>query len=194
MGKTHNNVISTIFTILIVLLVLGLLGGVIVWAAREQGLTVYVDYGKNRYDTKSVNTSIGRLDSGLHTFTVGSLTGETVDYNVEILSNENKNFEFAVDGKKIKWSSVDCSNYFVIQKQADGFTLSISENDTVTNVLKTLYSSDDMEIMYYSDMPITDEYFLVKVTTSWGEFIFPFGLFVDTFDCELTLSSDGVVF
>lgn len=197
MSKSRiSNFANIIVTVIVLLLLLGITGGLIAWLAREDGLTVYVDYGEKRYTVNTVNASLETLDASKHEFTVGSLTGEAVDYTVEITVNKKAAFEFISNEKKYKWATVDCSKYFKIDKTDTGFTLSISADTNVTNCLRSVYD----EIQYIQLMPESGEYFVMTVKTSYGSIAMPFGLYVgDTpyisgLNTEITLSTDTIIF
>lgn len=197
MSKARTgNVINTVITIIVSLLLLGVVGGLIAWLARSEGLTVYVEYGEKRYTVNDINNSLGTLNSGEHTFTVGSLSGETVDYAVVISVNRNKNFEFVARDKLYKWTSVDCSQYFGISRTDNGFTLYISETTTVSNFLRSAYG----DFKYTAIMPNTDDYFVMTVKMSHCEMSFPFGIavgdtpYTDEVTAEVRISPDNIMF
>ena len=170
--RSSGTVSNIIVTILLVLLMLGAIGGLAVWLAREDGLTVYVQYGEKRYMTNTVNTSLGELNSGTHEFTVKSLIGESCDYAVEILPNSKVNFDFAVNDKRYKWSAVNCSQFFFIEKKKDGFKITVDDDMTVTSLLRNKYDGD---ILYCTVVDDVAEYFILSVKTSYGTIAMPFG-------------------
>lgn len=191
--RNRNGVTNIIFFVIVVMLLLGVVGALIGWAAREEGLTIFVEYNEKRYTVKSVNTSLGVPDAGTYTFKVGSLTGEKVDYAVSVAANSKMAFRFVAGGQSFKWTDVDCSKLFTINKRDKGFDLVIFDGLELTRFLQSQYSED---LYYINSMPNSGEYFVLTVKTSYGTISFPFGCVVGNVptDSTITLSPTGIVF
>ena len=168
-GGALNAVGKVITYILVVLLVLGIAGMVAYFALRAQGVTYYVEYSGERYVANGDGGSIGFLSGETYDFTVKSLTGGEVNYDVTVQSNYSNNFDFVIDGEYKQFYSTteennDYSAVFGLQKRADGFSLTIPDHFTVEQAVETQYGGDiELQIGYEIDTDLC--YFVITVTS-----------------------------
>ena len=93
--------------ILVVLLVLGIAGGIAYFALRSQGVTFYVEYGGERYIANGDGGSLSLRAGDPHEFSVKSLTGGEVNFDVKVVSNSSNNFAFTCNGKVYQFVSTE---------------------------------------------------------------------------------------
>ena len=155
--------------VLVVLLVLGIAGMVAYFALRAQGVTYYVEYSGERYVANGDGGSLGLVNGETHEFSVKSLTGGEVKYDVTVQSNYSNNFDFVIDGEYKQFYSTtdennDYSAVFGLQKKADGFSLTIPDHFTVEQAVETQYGGD---IELLNGYELSDDlcYFVITVTS-----------------------------
>lgn len=191
-GGVSNAIGKVITHILVVLFVLGIAGGVVYFALHSQGVTFYVEYSGERYFANSDGGSIKLTNSETHNFSVKPLTGGEVNYNVKIVSNGANNILFTTDGEIwYLWNDDtkkdDYSEVFGLQKQSDGFSLTIPDGFTVEKAI---------EIKYGADIELQDElkndlcYFVITVSVEESTVKIPFNFF----DLTITLNPPQIVF
>lgn len=180
--------------ILVVLLVLGIAGMVAYFALRAQGVTYYVEYGGERYVANGDGGSIELLNGATSNFTVKSLTGGEVNFDVTVQSNNSNNFDFVIDGEYKQFYSTtdennDYSTVFGLQKQSDGFSLTLPDHFTVEQAVEMQYGGD---IELLNGYEISDDlcYFVITVTS--GESAI--SLWFTFFDLIVTLDPPQIVF
>ena len=180
--------------ILVVLLVLGIAGMVAYFALRAQGVTYYVEYSGERYVANGDGGSLGLINGETYTFTVKSLTGGEVNYDVTVQSNYSNNFDFVIDGEyKQFYSTTDENNdyaaVFGLQKKADGFSLTIPDHFTVEQAVETQYGGD---IELQNGYEISDDlcYFVITVTSDESTV----SLWFTFSDLTVTLDPPQIVF
>ena len=99
MSKVNGvvNTITKIITwVLVVLLMLGIIGGVAYFALRSQGVTFYVEYGGEKYFAAGEGGSIKLYNLVDNSFSVRSLKGEDVNYDVKVYANSANDFAFRI--------------------------------------------------------------------------------------------------
>ena len=153
--------------ILVVLLVLGIAGMVAYFALRSQGVTYYVEYGGERYFANGDGGSIELLNGKAYEFTVNSLTGGEVNYDVKVVSNSSNNFSFTCNGKIYQFVSTeeannDYSEVFGLEKGADGFSLSFPDGFTVEQVVEEKFGG---EVLFDEELQSDKSYFVISVTS-----------------------------
>lgn len=162
--STKKTVIeSVLFWVLAVLIILAGLGVIAYFAAREQGVTKYVEYNGQRYYGNTDVKSIGRMLGDTYTFRVSALEGGTDNYTVKITPNPANDFTFTVDGQPYAWASKDdYTDLFDVTKESGKFTVSVPETYAMAEILR-LRHNGDVQI----DNVLKDyDYFLLTVTLS----------------------------
>lgn len=195
--STYRKSGNIFVTLIGLLLCIALLGGLILYALKIEDTTVYVNYNDTQYSLTDVDSSLGKLNSGEHTFSVCSLVNDSVDYSVGIVPNSKYNFYYAIDNAKYQFSKTDCSKYFNIQKNNESFTLTIPNEFTLTNFLKETYTP---VVKYAQEMPDANDYFCINVVTSFGTISLPFNVdvgekpYVDGVEMNVTLDRTEIIF
>lgn len=196
MSKANGtiNAIGKIITyILVVLLVLGIAGGIFYFVLRNQGITYYVEYDGEKYLADSDGGSLYLPPSDKpHSFSVKSLTGGEVNFDVKITSNSANNFTFVYGGQPQKFYGTneeqnDYSEVFGLEKSADGFTLSISENFTVEEAVKMKYGGD---IEIQEDLNYKLCYFVITVSVDKTAV----NLWFNFTELKITLNPSQIIF
>ena len=167
--KTATKVLTYI---LVVLLLLGIVGGVAYFALRSQGVTFYVEYGGKQYLANTDGANIYLRPNMTHEFAVKSLTGEDVNFDVKVMSSGANNFPFVIGSEK--WwlwnddeASDDYSEVFGLQKNAEGFSLTLSEIYTVEQAVEAKFGSD-IELQDNYEINPDLYYFVISVAVGDG--------------------------
>lgn len=152
--------------ILVVLLVLGVAGMIAYFALRSQGVTYYVEFGNERYFGNTEGGSLSLPTDATYAFSVKSLTGGEVNFDVKVQSNSANNFTFVCDGKPQSFYGTDAvfndySEIFGLQKSADGFSLTLPDHFTVEQAIETKYGGD---ISFEKELENDKAYFIISVT------------------------------
>lgn len=148
MSKAGNIIGKVVIFILVVLLILGITAVALFFVMREKGVTYYVEYNGERYFAGSDGGSLWLPPSdNPYRLSVKSLTGGEVNYTVKITSNKANNLMFTVgDELWYLWNDNaekdDYTEVFGLQKQTDGFSLTIPEDFTVEKAIETKYNAD----------------------------------------------------
>lgn len=187
-GKAVGKIVTYL---LIVLLVLGVAGAVFYFVAKQEGVSFYVEYDGTRYYS-GINEGNLWLPAGdTYSFSVKSLTEGDVEYDVSVSSFGSNNFAFLLNGKYQQFygtdeASNDYSEIFGLQKQADGFALTLPEGLTVEKVLEAKYGGDVQLIEeFQKDLPC----FVISLVS--GESRLSIGF---SFEYALVLDSSSIVF
>ncbi len=152
--------------ILVVLLVLGIAGGIAYFALRSQGVTYYVEYGGEVYLANGDGGNITLRTGETHEFSVKSLTGGEVNYDVKVVSNSANNFTFVCDGKPQSFCGTDedlndYSDIFSLEKAAGGFSLSFPDGFTVEQAIEEKFGG---EVLFDEELQSVKAYFVITVT------------------------------
>ena len=82
--KKKSVIESVLFWVLAVLIILAGLGAVAYFAAREEGVTKYVEYNGQKYYGNTEVRSVGRMLGDTYTFRVSALEGGIDNYTVTV--------------------------------------------------------------------------------------------------------------
>lgn len=197
MSKASDGALSAIGKVitylLVVLLVLGIAGMVAYFALRGQGVTFYVEYNGERYFANGDGGSLWLPPSTEpKTFSVKSLTGGEVNYDVKVTSNEANNLLFVV-GNELHYlysgdeEKDDYTEVFGVQKQKDGFSLTVPDNFSVKQAIETKYGGD---IELQSELQDDLCYFIVTVASDKSVV----NLWFNFSDFTITLEPSEIVF
>ena len=165
-SRAGNAVGKIVTYILVVLLVLGVAGIIAYFALRSQGVTYYVEFGNERYFGNTEGGGLALADGTTHEFTVKSLSGGEVNFDVKVQSNSASNFAFTVDGVYKQFYSTtaennDYSEIFGLQKDKGGFSLAVSDGLTVEQAVETKYGGD---VLFEKELENNKAYFVISVT------------------------------
>lgn len=147
-GKSWNVVTRILTYIIVVLLVLGVAGVIVYLFAQDEGVSFYVEYDGERYYSGIDEGELFLVSGETHNLSVKSLTGDTVDYSVSVSSNGENNFAFVYDGEFYDFYAADdtknndYSEVFGLQKNDEGFTITVPENFTVQQAIETKCGGD----------------------------------------------------
>lgn len=180
--------------ILVVLLVLGIAGMVAYFALREQGLTNYVEYNGERYFLGSDGGELFLRRGKTHEFSVKSLTGGEVDFDVKIMSNVDNNIAFAYNGEyhNSYTGNAEMDDYtdvFDLQADTDGFAVTISQNMTLETAIETKLNGDITLLDEFSDRTAC---FVITVTVGNSSVVLPFAFGAEVSD--VTLNPPSIIF
>lgn len=165
-SRAGNAVGKVLTYILFVLLVLGVAGMIAYFTLRSQGVTYYVEFDGKRYFGNTDGGSLALADGTTHEFTVKSLSGGEVNFDVKVQSNSASNFAFTVDGVYKQFYSTtaennDYSEIFGLQKDKGGFSLAVSDGFTVEQAVETKYGGD---VLFEKELENNKAYFVISVT------------------------------
>lgn len=167
MSKASDVFGKIIIWVLVVLLVLGIIAVALFFVMREKGITYYVEYNGEKYLAGSDGGSLWLPPSdNPYRLSVKSLTGGEVNYTVKITSNKANNLMFTVgDELWYLWNDNaekdDYTEVFDLQKQTDGFSLTIPEDFTVEKAIETKYNADiELQDELHNDLC----YFVITVS------------------------------
>lgn len=151
--------------VLVVLLVLGVAGCIAFFALRGQGVTFYVEYDNERYLANGDGGSISFVNGETYSFSVKSLSGGEVNYDVKVVSNASNNFTFSYEGLIYQFASVDeenndYSDVFDLNKTSDGFSITIPKGFSVEQAVAEKYGG---EIMLDEQLQNDKAYFVISV-------------------------------
>lgn len=152
--------------ILVVMLVLGIAGIIVFFALRSQGVTYYVEYNGERYVANGDGGSLSLREGKLHEFSVKSLTGDEVNFDVKVVSNKSNNFSFTCNGKVYQFVGTeetdnDYSEIFGLQKSAGGFSLLFPDGLTVEQAIEEKFGGD---LLFDEKLENGKAYFVISVT------------------------------
>lgn len=150
MSNTANTAAKIIAAVLAVALIAGGIGIIYKYTNgfNEDFKTFYVEYDGKQILTENITMTFGADTepkfSVKYTFD-GS--DEKRDYSVKVTANASIDFEYTVDGERYLYSKTkDLSDAFGIDKQSDGFTLHITNELNIQNVLRRVCGSNDATV------------------------------------------------
>ncbi len=180
--------------ILVVLLILGIAGMVAYFALRAQGVTYYVEYNGERYVANGDGGSLSFVTGETYEFSVKSLTGGEVNFDVNVVSNSSNNFTFVCDGKPQSFYGTDAvfndySEIFGLEKSSDGFSLTFPDGFTVEQAIEEKFGGD---VQFENELESDKAYFVISVVAdeSSVELWFVFGVKVT----GVTLDPPQIIF
>ncbi|MDE6201545.1 MAG: hypothetical protein K2M47_06700 [Clostridiales bacterium] len=165
-SKTISTVISVVFVVLIVALLVGVI--FTVRGVTENGQrNFYVQYGNEKVGALKKDI---KLETGsAHVFYCGTVTGQSVDYDVEIYVNTDNfdNFDFEVDSRyknfKKELSTYDCSALFGVVKNDTCFFVSMPSELTMYAIIQSKY--DDSTVTGIPDCELSKpNSFILSIT------------------------------
>ena len=159
-----------------VVLIVAVISVALYFGLREQGMTYYVEYNGQRYWGGMNDGSLFLRTGETQEFTVKSLTGGEVEFDVKITSNSDNNIAFAYneeyhDSYTGNAATDDYSDVFGLQAETDGFTVTIPQDMTVETAIETKLGGDITLIDELSD---GTAYFVITVTVDENSVDLPF--------------------
>lgn len=192
MSKSGGAFGKFVAALLVILLIVGIVAVALFFVFREQGMTFYVEYGGERYFCNSDGDSLFLLTGETHEFSVKSVTGGKVDFDVKITSNSDNNIRFAYNGE-FHYSYTDnaetdnYSDVFGLQSGIDSFTVTIPQAMTVETAIETKLGGDITLIDEVSDDTC---YFMITVSVKESAV----NLLFDFSDMVITLNPPSIIF
>ncbi len=194
MNKASNAFGKFVVWLLVVVLIVAVVGVALFFALREQGLTNYVEYNGERYMVGSDGGSFTLRTGETHEFSVKSLTGGEVEFDVKITSNSDNNIAFAYNEEYHNFytgnaETDDYSDVFGLQAETDGFSVTIPQDMTVEQAIETKMGGD---ITLLDEISDSTAYFVITVTVdeSSVDLLFVFGVEVS----GVTLNPPSIIF
>ena len=165
-SKSGNTFAKILSFLLVLLLLLGAAGLIAYFVLREQGVFFYVAFEDERYYSNSDGGGISLVSGQPYSFTVKSLTGEDVNYSVQVTSNSANNFDFVFGDEYWQFHDADeakndYTEIFQVEKTLDGFSLVVPDL-TVEQIVEEQFGGD---IELVSDLQYDAAYFLLTVTS-----------------------------
>ena len=162
-GNTFAKVLSFV---LVLLLILGAAGLIAYFVLREQGVSFYITFEDERYYSNSEGGGISLLRGQPYSFTVKSLTGEDVNYSVQVTSNSANNFDFEFGNEYWHFHDTDeakndYTEIFQVERTLDGFSLVVPDL-TVEEIVEEKFGGD---IDLIGKLEDDAAYFLLTVTS-----------------------------
>ena len=194
-GQTAAKVIG-------VILVLVLLAGIVAVIYRftngfnEDFKTFYVEYdGEQILTTESemhlVEGNTHRFDVK-YTFDTGN--SEPKDYNVKVIPNAERDFDFTVDGERYLYSKQDdMSAAFGLKKSDTYFELTIPQDFSLEYALQSCYPGK--EVIVHEEAISSNAYPYMLVVSSYnGNMVYHIALSVGTEVTGVTLDPSQIIF
>ena len=147
-GGGMNTVTKIIVWVLVVLLLLGAAGVIVGYVLQNEGVSFYVEYNGERYFSSVSEADLSFEMCDTYTFDVKSLTGESVDYSVSVLSNSEHIISFTFNGENHNSyvggdnDNNDYSSVFGLRKDKDGFSITLPQGFSVVEAIKAKYGGE----------------------------------------------------
>lgn len=166
--------------VLALLAAAGIAAGIVWLVMRGRGAVFYAEYEGTRYYSGQEEEITLYGSRNPHVFSVYAADGDEADFTVRIVSREENNFYFILDGKELKYfyedgqEENDYSEIFSLTFGGNWFMLSVPEGSTVTDLL-ALQFGGEIETVRETEDDLA--YFAIEVT--WGShslelpFLFP---------------------
>ena len=194
MGKAKSASGKFVVWLLAVVFIIAVVCIALFFILRERGLTNYVEYNGERYFLGSDGGELFLRRGKTHEFSVKSLTGGEVDFDVKIMSNVDNNIAFAYNGEYYNFytgnaETDDYSDVFGLQAETDGFSVTIPQDMTVEQAIETKMGGD---ITLLDEISDSTAYFVITVTVdeSSVDLLFVFGVEVS----GVTLNPPSIIF
>lgn len=190
-----NSIGKVITYLVVVLLVLGIAGGITYFVLQSDGITYYVEYSGQQYFGNGEGGSLILSPSDEpYIFSVKSLLGEKVNYDVKVVANSANNFTFTCDNRSKEFYSNDAtandySTIFGLKKSTDGFSITIANDLSLKKAIE-LKHGENCELPEELDNNLC--YFAIVVTAEDSKVNLWF-----TFDIKVTgivLDTPEIVF
>lgn len=194
MSKDSGGFSKIIVWLLAVILIVAVFGVALSFGLREQGMTYYVEYNGQRYMGGMDNENIVLQTGKLYKFSVKSLTGGEIDFDVKITSNVDNDIMFSYNGElrhlyEGSAETDDYSDVFGLQLDTDGFTVTIPQDMSVETAIETKLGGDITFLDEFSD---SKAYFVITVMVGKNSVALPFTFGVKV--SGVTLNPPQVIF
>ena len=179
-NKVGNTLSRIITYVLVVLLVLGMAGFIVYLAAKEEGISLYVEYNGERYFSGISGGELGLIPGEEHRFSVKSISGDNADYAVSVTANGQNNFTYVYGGEFYDFyisddaAYNDYSSVFGLEKGEEGFSVTIPAGFDVEGAVEAKRGGDvQLQDKLQDNVP----YFVITVTSGGNalSLLFTFG-------------------
>lgn len=188
-GGGMNTVTKIIVWVLVVLLLLGAAGVIVSYVLQNEGVSFYVEYNGERYFSSVSEADLSFEMCDTYTFDVKSLTGESVDYSVSVLSNSEHIISFTFNGENHNSyvegdnDNNDYSSVFGLRKDNDGFSITLPQGFSVVEAIKAKYGGEvelqgELQAVPYFVIVVSSGENTLNLYFSFGENVT--GITVDT--------------
>lgn len=188
-GGGMNTVTKIIVWVLVVLLLLGAAGVIVSYVLQNEGVSFYVEYNGERYFSSVSEADLSFEMCDTYTFDVKSLTGESVDYSVSVLSNSEHIISFIFNGENHNSyvegdnDNNDYSSVFGLRKDKDGFSITLPQGFSIVEAIKAKYGGEvelqgELQAVPYFVIVVSSGENTLNLYFSFGENVT--GITVDT--------------
>lgn len=198
MSKAGNTFGKVMIWLLAIIIVIAIVGAVLYFTLRGEGATYFVQYGNETYYVNSANAGLSLQTDMPREFAVKSLTGGDVAYTVKVVANEANNFRFSFGDELHSLYSGndgldDYSDLFALQKNGNGFCVSVPSRTSVEDLIEAKYGGD---VVIIDELSENTSYFSIIVTFENGSINIPFAFIgqVIIFVEGVTVNPPSIVF
>ena len=147
MSKASGAFGQIVIWLLVVVLVAGVAFVALFFVMRSQGATYYIEYDGNRYLGGTNGGVFDCVGGNTYEFSVKSLAGGEVDFAAKVMASGETTVRFSFgDELHTLYNGNDelddYSEVFGLDKNADGFSLTLPDNFTVEQAIETKYGGD----------------------------------------------------
>ena len=172
-GGSLGKVVAGLFALVLIVAVVGV---ALYFGLREQGLTYYVEYGGERYYANSDSGGLLLYMEKTHDFSVKSLTGGEVDFDVKITSNADNNFSFKVGEERWRFhdndpEKNDYTEIFDVVVSGDTFSVTVPADFSVEQAVREQFGDN---VHFETDLQESLAYFVITVTVDASSIDLPF--------------------
>lgn len=172
-GGSLGKVVAGLFALVLIVAVVGV---ALYFGLHEQGLTYYVEYGRERYYANSDSGGLLLYMEKTHDFSVKPLTGGEVDFDVKITSNAENNFSFKVGEERWRFhdndpEKNDYTEIFDVVVSGDTFSVTVPADFSVEQAVQEQFGND---IQFETDLQEGLAYFVIAVTVDESSIHLPF--------------------
>lgn len=190
-GGSLGKVVAGLFALVLIVAVVGV---ALYFGLHEQGLTYYVEYGGERYYANSDGDGLLLYTGETHEFSVKSLTGGEVDFDVKITSSADNNFSFKVGEERWRFHDNDpelndYTEIFDVVVSGDTFSVTVPADFSVEQAVREQFGDN---VQFEIDLQESLAYFVITVTVDESFVNLPF-----TFDAKVsgvTIDPPSIIF
>lgn len=172
-GGSLGKVVAGLFAFVLIVAVVGV---ALYFGLHEQGLTYYVEYGGERYYANSDSGGLLLYMEKTHDFSVKSLTGGEVDFDVKITSSAENNFSFKVGEERWRFHDNDpelndYTGIFGVDVSGNTFSVTVPNGFSVEQAVREQFGDN---VQFETDLQESLAYFVITVTVDASSIHLPF--------------------
>ncbi len=193
MAARRTNKLVSLIVLVIVIVIIAIIGFVAYFTNgfSKDLETFYVEYDGAKISSDGLNGVY--LPSGsVAEFNVKYVIPGQSGYRVSIAPNPDNDFSFTVDDTPTDWRELGDVTYgFVIEKQADSFTLSVPASFTIAEFVKALCPGKEVII---DELPDSQkDYFIMTIQSADGAQSVTVGFRISTGVSSVTLDKEEII-